>query len=174
MLRSYLRLVLFALGLLVGVQVPGLINDYGQRVEAHLSEARQGLKGFNDTAVRFFNGDLQALVAHYRASEDPVFRSDADSISGLLGRNRLLEAEWQALQGPWYARAWHVIAAADPQLREETLKGYSYQIFLQPQAIAWGLACALLLAWLLESLVLVIGWVIFGGRSKAVPARIER
>lgn len=174
MLRSYLRLVIFAFGLLVGVQVPGLINDYSQRVEAHLSEARQGLKGFNDTAARFFNGDLQALVAHYRASADPVFQSDSDSIASLLGRNRLLEAEWQALQGPWHARAWHVIAAADPQLRDETLKGYSYQILLAPEAIAWGLACALLLAWVVESLLLLVGWVIFGGRSKTVPVRIER
>lgn len=35
MLLSYLRLVLFAIGLLVGVQVPGFINDYAKRVEAH-------------------------------------------------------------------------------------------------------------------------------------------
>ena len=43
MLLSYLRLVLFAIGLLVGVQVPGFINDYAKRVEAHLIEARQQL-----------------------------------------------------------------------------------------------------------------------------------
>lgn len=174
MLRSYLRLVIFAFGLLVGVQVPGLINDYSQRVEAHLIEARQGLKGFQETAGRFFNGDLQALVAHYRASDDPVFRSDADSIGNLLGRNQLLEAEWQALQGPWYARAWHVLAAADPQLREETLKGYGYQILLAPQAIAWGLVCALILAWAVESLLLLVGWVVFGGRPKPMPERSFR
>ena len=35
MLLSYLRLVLFAVGLLVGVQVPGFISDYAKRVEAH-------------------------------------------------------------------------------------------------------------------------------------------
>jgi hypothetical protein len=174
MLRSYLRLVIFAFGLLVGVQVPGLINDYSQRVEAHLIEARQGLNGFKETAGRFFNGDLQALVAHYRASDDPVVRSDADSIANLLGRNQLLQAQWQALQGPWYARAWHVIAAADPQLREETLKGYSYQILLAPQAIAWGLACALILAWAVESLLLLVGWVILGGRRKALPEQSWR
>ena len=80
MFRSYLRLLLFTFGLLVGVQIPGLINDYTQRVEAHLLESREGLMGFNQTAQRFFNGDLQALVRHYRASDDPVFNSDADSI----------------------------------------------------------------------------------------------
>src|SRR5450830_1623024 len=73
MLLSYLRLVLFAIGLLVGVQVPGFINDYAKRVEAHLIEAQTGLRGFESTAQQFFNGDLQALVAHYRAATTRYF-----------------------------------------------------------------------------------------------------
>ncbi|MDN7139317.1 DUF2937 family protein [Pseudomonas sp. JQ170] len=168
MFRSYLRLLLFTFGLLVGVQVPGLINDYSQRVEAKLLESREGLKGFEDTARRFFNGDLQALVRHYRSSDDPVFNSDANSIDSLLIRNRLLEREWQILQGPWLERTWHVLVQADSQLREETLKGYSYQILLAPEALAWGLSCALLLALSIESLLLLLGWVALGGRRKAV------
>ncbi|WP_407315516.1 DUF2937 family protein [Pseudomonas sp. nanlin1] len=171
MLRSYLRLVLFTLGLLVGVQVPGVITDYSQRVEAHRLEARESLKGFNETAQRFFNGDLQALVAYYRASEDPVFRSDAESINNVLSRNQLLEREWQALQGPWYARAWHVLSAADPELRDETLNGYSYQVLLAPAAIAWGLAGALVLSALVESVLVGLAWVAGFGRRRPVVRR---
>src|SRR5690554_3922963 len=112
MLRSYLRLTLFALGLLVGVQVPGFIQDYAQHVEARRLEAQQGLQGFQATARRFFHGDLDALVEHYRTSDDPVFQNDAQSVSALVERARLLEREWQAMQRPWYARAWHVAIAA--------------------------------------------------------------
>ncbi|MFK8330151.1 DUF2937 family protein [Pseudomonas sp. BJa5] len=169
MFRSYLRLLLFTFGLLVGVQIPGLINAYGQRVEAHLLESREGLKGFEETARRFFNGDLQALVRHYRSSDDPVFNSDANSIDSLLIRNRLFEREWQILQGSWLERTWHVLVRADSQLREETLKGYSYQILLAPEALAWGLSCALLLALAVESLLLLLGWLALGGRRKPVP-----
>lgn len=168
MLRSYLRLILFTCGLLLGVQVPGLINDYSQRVQAHLLESREGLKGFQQTAQRFFNGDLDALVRHYRASDDPVFLSDANSIDSLLIRNRLLEGEWQALQAGWAGRTWHVLTQPDPAIREETLKGYSYQILLTPEAASWGLGCALLFALVVESLLLLVGWVILGGRRKAV------
>ena len=100
MLLSYLRLVLFAAGLLIGVQVPGFINDYAKRVEAHLIEAQTGLSGFQNTANQFFKGDMQALVAHYRASEDPVFRSDADSLGTLLTRQVALDKQFQAMQGP--------------------------------------------------------------------------
>lgn len=168
MLRSYLRLILFTCGLLLGVQVPGLINDYSQRVQAHVLESREGLKGFQQTAQRFFNGDLQALVRHYRSSDDPVFNSDANSIESLLIRNRMLEDEWQALQGGWLTRTVHVLTSPDPAIRQETLDGYSYQILLTPEAATWGLGCAVLFALVVESVFLLLGWVIMGGRRKAV------
>ena len=105
MLRSYIRLVLFALGLLVGVQVPGFIKDYSIRVDAHRQEALQALEGYRNTAGQYFQGDLDALVAHYRGSPDPVFQRDGDNVEHLLRRAKLFDNEWQALQGPWYARA---------------------------------------------------------------------
>ncbi|GLH32472.1 MULTISPECIES: DUF2937 family protein [Pseudomonas] len=168
MFRSYLRLLLFTFGLLAGIQVPGLVKDYSQRVEAHLFESRQALDGFKQTAERFFKGDLQALVRHYRSSDDVVFNSDANSIESLLIRNQVLENEWQALQGSWVSRTWHVLVQPDPQMREETLKGYSYQILLVPEAIGWGVGAGFVLAFVVESLLLGIAWVILGGRRKAV------
>ncbi|HCH79051.1 MULTISPECIES: DUF2937 family protein [Stutzerimonas] len=154
MLRSYLRLTLFAFGLLVGVQVPGFIDAYAKHVEARRLEAEQGLHGFQDTARRFFSGDLDALVQHYRDSDDPVFQNDAQSVEHLVARARLLEREWQAMQRPWYARAIHVLLGAERSLREQVWSSYRFQVLLAPEAIAWGLSCALLLAWLVESLLL--------------------
>lgn len=166
MLRSYLRLVLFTAGLLVGVQIPGFVSDYHKRVEAHLIEAQQSVKGYNATAAQFFKGDLQALVQHYRNSEDPVFRSDADSINALLTRTQVLEREWLAMQGPWYVKALHVAVAADADIRRETWNGYTWQVLLAPDVIAWGIISALVLALLIESLGLLLGWVVNGGRRK--------
>ncbi|AOE84397.1 DUF2937 family protein [Pseudomonas sp. TCU-HL1] len=171
MLRSYLRLILFTLGLLVGVQVPGFIDDYAKRVDAHRLEAEQGLSGFRETAARFFEGNLDTLVAHYRASSDPVMRSDADSLASLVARNDLMQREWQALQGPWFQRAWHVLAMANPELRQETIAAYSYQLLLKPEAIAWGLSAGLLLAWVVESVLLLIGAAAGVGRSRKVQQR---
>lgn len=171
MFRSYLRLALFALGLLVGVQVPGFINDYGKRVEAHRIESELGLKGFRETARRFFKGDLTALVGHYQASADPVMRSDAQSLETLVERAAFLEREANAMRGSWYAQVWHLATAADHELMEETFAAYRYQVQLAPEAIAWGIACALLLAWLLESLVLLVGMLLGAGRSQKVQQR---
>lgn len=168
MLRSYLRLVLFTAGLLIGVQIPGFISDYTKRVEAHMLEAQQSLRGYNETALRFFNGDVQALIQHYRTSDDPVFRNDADNINNLLTRNQTLDREWLALQGPWYARAWHVLTAADTNIRTETWNGYTWQVLLSPEVIGWGLMCALLFSLVIESIVVFIDW-IFVGRHHVRP-----
>ncbi len=166
MLRSYLRLVLFTTGLLFGVQAPGLISDYSKRVEAHLIEAQQAIKGFKATAQQFFNGDIQALIQHYRSSQDPVFRSDANNIETLLTRTQVLERQWLGLQGSWLSKAWHVTTAADPDIRSETLNGYTWQVLLAPAVIGWGVFSAFVLTLLVESLFLLVGWVVNGGRRK--------
>jgi hypothetical protein len=173
MLLSYVRLVLFAAGLLIGVQVPGFINDYAQRVEALLIEAQTGLRGFQGTADQFFKGDMQALVAHYRASEDPIFRSDADSLNTLLTRQVALDKQFQAMQGPWYVRFLQVVLAADPDIRKETWNGYSYQILLTPEAMIWGMSGALLLSFGVECLFRLIDWVVLGGRRLRQSRPIE-
>lgn len=174
MLRSYLRLTLFALGLLVGIQVPGFIQAYGSHVEARRLEAQQGLQGFQETAGRFFEGNLNALVEHYRASDDPVIQSDARSVAALVGRARLLDREWRIMQGPWYARAWHVLIGADQDLRRQVWSSYRFQVLLVPEAIAWGLCCALLLAWMAESVFLVIRRLLFPQRRSGARRRVSR
>ncbi|KAA0996564.1 DUF2937 family protein [Pseudomonas sp. ANT_J12] len=173
MLLSYLRLVLFAAGLLIGVQVPGFISDYAKRIEAHLIEAQTGLSGFQGTANEFFKGDMQALVAHYRASEDPIFRSDADSLSNLLTRQVALDKQHMAMQGPWYIRFLQVALAADPDIRKETWNGYSYQILLTPEAMIWGMSGALLLSFGIECLFRLIDWVVLGGKRLRQSRPIE-
>ena len=145
MLRSYIRLLLFTLALLVGVQIPGFMLDYEQRVDAHRLESDQALSGFRRTAQQYFEGNLDGLLAHYRASEDPVFRSDADSLGVLLRRNALFNEEWQALQGPWYQRAWHILVRPN----------------------SWGIGLGLALAITVETLALWLSILLYPRR----PAR---
>lgn len=171
MIRSYLRLALFALGLLLGVQVPGFIDDYAKRVEAHRLESEQSLSGFRDTARRFFDGDLQRLVGHYRNSSDPVMQSDARSVGLLVERSALLEQESLAMQGAWYRQVWHLATAADAQLLAETRAAYRYQVLLAPEAIAWGIACALFLAWVVESILLLLAMPFRRRERRSVPER---
>jgi hypothetical protein len=71
--------VLFAVGLLLGIQVPSFIDQYQQRIDAHFREVSINITGFQDTADRLFSGDLESLIAYYRKSNDEVFQRDAAS-----------------------------------------------------------------------------------------------
>lgn len=165
MMRSYLRLLTFALGMLLGLQVPGFMDDYSKRIEASRLESQQALLGFRKTAERFYQGDLRRLHEHYQRSADPVMRSDAASIEGLIERSELLENEWQVMQRAWPVRLWHMLTRADHQLLSDTWRSYHYQALLTPEAITWGLACGFLLAWLIELLGLSLG-IVTGHRRR--------
>ncbi|MBY6188355.1 DUF2937 family protein [Marinobacter hydrocarbonoclasticus] len=153
MFKDYARLTVFFCCVLIGVQIPGVLALYQQRLDAHLTEARQALGGFEQTAQRHFSGDLEALVSHYRRSPDPVFRQDADSVAAIVERVSLLSEEQLAMSGGQLAQLWHFIGFADSQLRDDTLDNYRYQVLLTPTAIGWGVGVALLLSVLVELLL---------------------
>jgi len=163
MLRAHLRLLLFAAGLLAGVQVPGFIRQYEVVVKAHLAEARRALEPFAAIARRHFGGDLDTLVERYRANPDPVVGATGDPVAALAARAAHLAAEAEALAGPWYARTWHVAVAADRELLAEAAAGYDYRVSLRPEVIAWGLGAGLLLSLLAD---LALAAVARAGRRK--------
>ena len=148
--RDYLRLGIFAVGLLVGVQVPGFVDQYEKRVSARLDEAKQNLAGFEFTADRYFSGSIEQLILHYKASDDVVFQQDAISIQAIYSRVKLLQQERLLLSGNQVSQAWHVLLKSNSQLMDETLESYSYSVLLNPFALIWGICGALILALLLD------------------------
>jgi hypothetical protein len=148
MLAGYLRLIVFAVGLLVGVQLPGFVDQYVKRVGAHESEAAKAFSGFQQTADKYFGGDVQALIAHHAANPDAAFKDEAADIRTLYERLSALTAELAALRGPFPSRLFHVLFRADPEILAETRAAYSYSVPLDPAAVVCGVglgACAALL-----------------------------
>jgi len=144
LLGAYARLLIFAAGLLLGIQVPAFVIQYSQRVDAHFREVSANIAGFQATADELFAGNLDDLIAYYRRSPDPVFSRDATGLDNLVGRFRRISAEQQALEGNALAVALHVLLAADPELRREALNQYSYTVPLNGIALQWGLGLAVL------------------------------
>lgn len=157
-MRSYLRMMLFALGLLAGVQIPGLIDLYYQRLDARLQQASLSLAPFQETADQHFDDDLTALVNHYRTNPDPVFAKDAASLQLLVSQRQTLQQESIYKHHPWYRQLSHLLLSAEPQLWQDTLQNYSYVVPLKQAAIVCGMTAGLLAALLgdlLLSLVLL-------------------
>jgi hypothetical protein len=180
MLRGYLRLVVFALGLLVGVQGPAFVDQYAKRVSAHYLEVKHDFAGFQQAADQYFNGDVSALVTHHLQSPDVVFRGEAKTIGDLFARIKSLAAEMDALNGSTLARLIHIIVNPNREILQETIAAYSYTVPLSPEAIAYGVTVGLLLALAVELLLTGLGavcvhhWHRLTRGRRHPPARLER
>jgi hypothetical protein len=152
---------------MVGVQFPAMMDQYRKRVDAHFREISINLSGFQQTADRYFDGSLQALIFHYKKSPDPVFARDAQSVEQLYRRCQMLSAQQAAMSGPWYRAGFHLLFFHNDEILAETFDQYSYTVPLSPHAIAWGLGAAFFVSLLLELIVLGI----FKGVWHAVKPR---
>lgn len=147
---DYLRLLLFTSGLLVGVQVPAFIDQYGKSLEAHLLESSMSLKAFQKDAERYFDGNLDKLIAHYQNNKDPVIIDGGDSIAAIYNRNRTLVQAWKSFTASTYSAYTHVILEPLADIKSEVWNSYTYNIILNLAAIISGLTCGLTLSLLTE------------------------
>jgi hypothetical protein len=153
MFAGYLRLIVFTVGLLVGVQLPGFVDQYVKRVSAHQSEAAKDFSGFQQTADKYFGGDVQALIAHHAADSDSAFKDEAAAIRTLYDRLTALNAELAALGGSFPSQLLHVLFRANPEILAETRAEYSYTVPLRPSAVVCGVGVGTVLALLVEALL---------------------
>jgi hypothetical protein len=156
MLANYSRLVVFALGLLIGVQAPGFVDQYTKRVSAHQIEAARNFKGFQDIADQYFGGDVAALIAHHAASQDEAFKDEGTTIQDMHNRLEALTAELAALSGPLILQIIHVTLHPNREILEETRAVYSYTVPLNPSAVISGLITGTVLAILIETVLLAL------------------
>src|SRR5262249_60058866 len=113
----------------------------------------RALSGFQETANQYFDGNLEALIAHHVSSTDRAFQGEAKTIRQLYERAQALKAELAALSGSLLARIVHVALRPDREILGETRAEYSYTVPLDPPAIASGIVIGALLAMLADALV---------------------
>jgi len=150
MVRGYIRLIIFAAGLLIGIQIPSFTDQYHKRVDAHLSETKYNISGFQKTANKYFSGNIEDLIKYYKASSDLVFQADAKSVESIYSRFKMLLKELAALNQSWYQKTYHVFFGSNKTIFNETLAQYSYTVPLNQIAIAWGIGFGFFSSLLIE------------------------
>lgn len=162
--KDYARLVLFTAGILVGVQVPNFIDQYAKRISAHHIEAKSNFQGYRATAAKHFNGDIEALLRHYEASPDRVFKDDAKNIKAIYRRVQAFSDELQRLDTSLIQKIVHVTLYANKTVLDETFSEYTYTVPLNQDAIVCGLCLGLIIAILFDltlfSMLRIGGWAI--------------
>lgn len=171
MIAGYLRLLFLLPGVLLGTQIPAVIDGYTQRADAHLIEVKRNFSGFQQTANRHFSGDIDALIRHYERSPDPIFRDDAESIRQIYLRLRQLTALSSALNAGRLSQLQQLLAVRETVILDETLTAHIYTIPLTTDALLFGLAVGLLLLLLLEATVRIPLRLIRRSRRRKPPGK---
>ena len=156
---DYLRLLLFMAAVLVGIQLPGFIQQYENSLQAHLAEAKLSLQPFVRDAQIHTGGSLAALIERYQQNPDLAVRAGGGNIATLAQRVSYLENLLSELAGQPWQRAWYSLVSPDPALFAEVRQQYDYQVPLNLAAIGWGLVFGLLVMLLLD-LLLGLLWLI--------------
>lgn len=153
---EYLRLILFMAGVLVGIQAPSVVDQYGKRLQAQLTESKLSLNAFQGDADRYFGGSIDKLIAYYQANDDPVFNDAGTNVEGLMKRQSQLSTAWQHFSANEYSPYVQFIWDPMLEIKSQVLDQYTYSIILNSNAIMVGLIAGGLLAAAAELLLTLI------------------
>ncbi|XQF93593.1 DUF2937 family protein [Pseudoalteromonas espejiana] len=78
--------------MLLGVQIPAFVSDYGHALNAHLLEANKAIAPFKNDAKQYFNNDINKLINHYQNIGDSIVGKGANHINTLNNREKSLQA----------------------------------------------------------------------------------
>jgi hypothetical protein len=165
-LYRYLMIIVACISLLVGLQVPNFVDQYQKRVDAHLREVNINLQPYQEIADKYFNGDLNKLIALHRNSEVKPFQEEGLAIAKMVARKLRFEADMAALQTSLPLKALHVLLHGDKEMRDEAMEQYSYAVPLNQDALVFG-ACAALAVLLLVELLLALARLAFRKLSRS-------
>lgn len=158
--RRYFTVVVACIGLLLGLQLPNLVDQYEKRVDAHLREVLANFKPIQEVANKYTNGSIEQLIEMHRKSDNKAFQDEGTAIENIYHRKLRFEAEADALKTGLAGKILHVLFRHDSEILDETLAQYSYTVPLNQDALIVGAVVAALMVLALE-LLLAVGRFLF-------------
>ena len=147
---EYLRLIFFVGGVLVGVQIPNFVDQYGKTLESHFLESQKNLGEFQADANKYFDGNLDKLIEHYGSIQDPIVNDGGKSITAIYKRNITFADALARFTQSIYSPYIQALITPITEIKKEVWKNYTYSINLTTAAILWGLVSGLFLSALIE------------------------
>ena len=172
-LFEYIKFSIFVTGVLMGVQIPGFIDQYGNNLDARVSESASSVAEFQGDADKYFNGDMDKLVKHYENKSDPVIVSGGESIGALVSRNNYLVGAQKKFNQSIYASYVHVFFNPVEQIRRDVWSNYTYKVVLNGSAIVIGILSGLVVCGAFELSIFLL-FIIRYRRLTEKPKRTQK
>ncbi|WP_338366026.1 DUF2937 family protein [uncultured Pseudoalteromonas sp.] len=167
-LLDYIRLSFFAAGLLLGVQIPAFVSDYGQALQVHLIEADNALAPFQKDAQNYFNNDLNELITHYENIDDVIIGKGAEHIKALANRQKVLQtAVYDFKRSPYL----YTLTSDFLTVKKQVWQRFEGQIVLKKDSIIAALVSAIIIAVFAELAGFVMLVIVKGCYNRLFTAR---
>lgn len=158
-LYRYLLIIVACIALLLGIQIPNLVDQYQKRVDAHLREVTINLQPFQDIANKYFGGSLDKLIELHHKSGEKAFQDEGLAIEKMIQRKRRFEADLAALQVSLPMKVVHILLNGDREMIDETMGQYTYAVPLNQDAIMAGAAVTAAILLALELLLALVRYI---------------
>jgi len=156
-LLDYIKLAVLLGGVLMGVQIPGLVDQYGSSLDSRVSESGNSIAEFQDDADKYYGGDINKLIAHYDNKSDPVIVSGGESIGALVSRNQYLAKAQREFHRSAYSAYIHVFISPVEEVRYDVWSNYTYKVILNGSAITIAIVSGLIALGLFELTFFLLG-----------------
>ena len=167
-LYRYTLILIACAALLVGIQIPNFVDQYEKRLDAHLSEVKNNLQGYQDIADRLYGGSIAALIAKHQQSDDEAFKQEAGPIANIFQRYEHFSKELAALLATGLTgKIAYIITQGDGELIAETYNNYSFAVPLNETAVVAGFIFMGVVVFVIEALRVAIARLFRPGRRKS-------
>lgn len=156
LIKKYISFISFGVALLIGIQLPTFVDEYGKNLEARYAESQNALSKFRDTANQYFDGNFEKLIQHYEQKKDPVVVEGGNSIRSIFERNQRLESAIKDFKRSMLSPYYQVVFNPILDVRKQAWENYSFTVALNQNNIIFGFIFALFLLLILELLFVVL------------------
>jgi Protein of unknown function (DUF2937) len=146
----YLLIMIACASILLGIQIPSFVDQYEKRLDAHLIEAENNLRGYQDIADKFYGGSIASLLDKHERSLDETFKAEAQPIKNIFERYRRFAKAKLSLDTGLPGKIAFIITQGDKELINETYTSYSFTVPLNGAAVACGFMVMAVMVLLVE------------------------
>ena len=139
MLLNLVDRIVFTAFFIAGVQLPAFIIQYSQRLSGHVNEAKHQVLQFQAIADLQYQGDLQALISHYKSLNDETMAQTASLLINSIERQQLLEQQLNLLlNSPFIEKIYYFFIHLNQPMAQATLEQFVLAIPLEIPALVTG------------------------------------
>jgi hypothetical protein len=148
----YFLILIACISILIGIQIPGFVDQYEKRLDAHFLEVTNNLRGYQEIAENFFQGSMPELIKKHEANEDKTFKEEALPIRNIYERFLRFQTQKESLNTRLARKVIFIAVKGDRELIDETYTNYSFMIPLTKEAVITGFISAVVMLLIFELL----------------------